>query len=162
MNTGIFGDGTMTHTPTSQRAFALTETAITLPLLLFMFIVIFDFGRIMYSGIISSNAARAAVGYGAQATAIAVDHTGMNNAAQADATDLPIDASNPSHVASTARHFCRCPSVSAEVSCTSNTCSGAPEVYVEVTTSRVFNALINYPGIPNSTVLQRTAIMRVQ
>ncbi len=152
----------MTHTPTSQRGFALTETAITLPLLLFMFIVILDFGRIMYSGITSSNAARAAVGYGAQATATAVDHAGMNIAAQADATDLPINASNSSHVASTARHFCRCPGSSSEIGCTSNTCSAAPEVYVEVTTSRVFETLFNYPGIPTSVDLQRTAILRVQ
>ena len=152
----------MNHAPESQKGIALTEMAITLPLLLLMFLVIFDFGRVMYAGITTSNAARTAVGYGAQATALGLDHAGMNNAAQADATDLPVDAANPFHVVVTSRHFCRCPGGSEEVSCTANTCSGAPEMYVEVATSRLFVTLINYAGIPSSVELRRNAIMRVQ
>lgn len=145
-----------------NNGLALVESAITLPLLLLLLIVIMDFGRIMYSGIISSNSARAGAGYGAQTTLVAVDHNGMNNAALADATDLPVDASNPEHVEATSRHFCLCPGGSTEVNCTANTCGAAPEVYVEVTTDRVFGTLVEYPGIPNSTQLQQIATIRVQ
>ena len=144
-----------------QHGVATVEAAIALPVLIIILVIIVDFGRAMYSGITTSNAARSAVGFGAQATAIAVDHAGMVAAALADAENLPINGANPAHVDATARHFCRCPGSSSEVSCTSSGCGQAPEVYVEVTTSRDFGTAGSYPGVPSDFSLSRTAVMRV-
>ena len=156
------GQPHMARSRNHQEGVAAVEAAIVLPLLVIMLLVIFDFGRVMYPGITNSNAARAAVGYGAQSTAFALDHAGMNNAARGDAQNLPINVNNAEHVDSTARHFCRCPGSTAEINCTSSSCPKAPEVYVEVTTSRVFGTIAGYPGIPTSVDLSHTAIMRVQ
>ena len=151
----------MTQARKIQRGLATVEAAVCFLVLGVMLLVVVDFGRAMFFSITTSNAARAGVGYGAQATALAIDHVGMNAAAQADAQDLKQDAKNPSHVSSTARHFCRCPGGGGEVSCTSSGC-GAPEVYVEVTTSRVFDTMVDYPGFPADLGMQWTAVMRVQ
>ena len=145
-----------------QDGLATVEAAVTAPLLILMLLVVVDFGRVMYSAITTTGASHTAVSYGAQATLFALDHAGMNQAARADAVNLPINSSNSAHVGSTARHFCRCPGSSSEVSCTSNTCGVAPAVFVEVGTIRTFETVANYPVIPTDVNLQRTAIMRVQ
>jgi len=146
----------------NQRGIAAVEVAIVLPFLLFLMVIVLDFGRVMHTGVVTSNAARSAAGYGAQNTTLALDETGMNTAALADSVDLAIDSGNSDHVVSESRHFCTCPNNSSEVSCTSSGCGVAPEVYVEVTTTRKFNLIANIFGLPESIDLNHTAVMRVQ
>src|SRR6266404_5095413 len=52
--------------PERRRGLALTELALVLPLSFVLFIGILDFGRVYYSAIATSHAARAGVLYGAQ------------------------------------------------------------------------------------------------
>ena len=146
----------------SQRGLAAVEAAVIMPFLALMLLAIWDFSRVTYDGVVASSAARSAAGYGAQNTTLALDHTGMDDAAIEDAENLPIDALNSEHVDVDSRHFCRCPGSTAEVNCVSSGCSEVPEVYVEVTTTREFNVFSGLFGLPDSVDLGSTAIIRVQ
>ncbi|MGI9307621.1 MAG: TadE/TadG family type IV pilus assembly protein [Gammaproteobacteria bacterium] len=147
-----------------QQGIAAVEAVIVLPTLLFMMVLIMDFGRVMYSGIANSSAVHVAASLGAQAVPLAMDSSGMEIAARRDASsDLPVNTSNSKSVNASARHFCRCPLSQAEVSCTADVCGGeVQELYVEVTSSRVFDTVSRYPGIPAALNLERKAVIRVQ
>jgi len=148
---------------------SVTELALVLPLSLVLFIGILDFGRVYYSAIAVSHAARAGVQYGAQDNVKSGDFAGMRQAA----SDALGDVSN---FTVTACRYCRC--ADGTGSCTScnagtdgcsagsgclGTCgSAAPQVYVQVTVDKVFTTLFPYPGLPSRADLNRRATMRVQ
>ena len=151
------------------RGVSVTELALVLPLSLVLFIGILDFGRVYYSAIAVSHAARAGVQYGAQDNVKSGDFAGMRQAA----SDALGDVSN---FTVTACRYCRC--ADGTGSCTScnagtdgcssgsgclGTCgSAAPQVYVQVTVDKVFTTLFPYPGLPSRADLNRKATMRVQ
>jgi len=151
------------------RGVSVTELALVLPLSLVLFIGILDFGRVYYSAIATSHAARAGVQYGAQDNIKSGDFAGMRQAA----SDALGDVSN---FTVTACRYCRC--ADGTGSCTScnasadgcstgsgclSTCSStAPQVYVQVTVDKVFTTLFPYPGLPSRADLNRKATMRVQ
>ena len=56
---------------------ASVELALSLPLLLMMFLVVVETGRAFYIAISVGNAARAGVQYGAQSLSTAADNAGM-------------------------------------------------------------------------------------
>jgi Flp pilus assembly protein TadG len=128
------------------------------PLLLFILLVIADFGRVFYKGITLSNAARVGAQYGAQDPSKAGDSAGIQQAATQEAQNIGA-------ITVTSSRTCNCQTGGA-VSCTTQWCDddnyGPPRVYVQVTTSSTFNTLLAYPGIPNSISLSRTVILRVQ
>jgi len=148
---------------------SVTELALVLPLSLVLFIGILDFGRVYYSAIAVSHAARAGVQYGAQDNVKSGDFAGMRQAA----SDALGDVSN---FTVTACRYCRC--ADGTGSCTScnaggdccstgsgclGTCSSdAPQVFVQVTVDKVFTTLFPYPGLPSTADLNRIATMRVQ
>ncbi len=151
------------------RGVSVTELALVLPLSLVLFIGILDFGRVYYSAIAVSHAARAGVQYGAQDNVKSGDFAGMRQAA----SDALGDVSN---FTVTACRYCQCPDGTG--SCTScnagvdgcstgsgclSTCSSAaPQVFVQVTVDKVFTTLFPYPGLPSRADLNRRATMRVQ
>ena len=151
------------------RGVSVTELALVLPLSFVLFIGILDFGRVYYSAIAVSHAARAGVQYGAQDNVKSGDFAGMRQAA----SDALGDVSN---FTVTACRYCRC--ADGTGSCTScnagtdgcssgsgclGTCgSAAPQVYVQVTVDKPFTTLFPYPGLPSTADLNRKAIMRVQ
>ena len=151
------------------RGVSVTELALVLPLSLVLFIGILDFGRVYYSAIAVSHAARAGVQYGAQDNTKSGDFAGMRQAA----SDALGDVSN---FTVTACRYCRC--ADGTGSCTScnaggdgcstgsgclGTCSSdAPQVFVQVTVDKVFTTLFPYPGLPKTADLNRRATMRVQ
>ena len=151
------------------RGVSVTELALVLPLSLVLFIGILDFGRVYYSAIAVSHAARAGVQYGAQDNIKSGDFAGMRQAS----SDALGDVSN---FTVTACRYCRC--ADGTGSCTScnasadgcstgsgclSTCSStAPQVYVQVTVDKVFTTLFPYPGLPSTADLNRQAIMQVQ
>ena len=151
------------------RGVSVTELALVLPLSLVLFIGILDFGRVYYSAIAVSHAARAGVQYGAQDNVKSGDFAGMRQAA----SDALGDVSN---FTVTACRYCQCPDGTG--SCTScnaggdgcstgsgclGTCSSdAPQVFVQVTVDKVFTTLFPYPGLPSTADLNRIATMRVQ
>ena len=135
---------------------ALVEMAVVMPLLLVMALGAGDFGRLMYTAITLSHAARAGAAYGAQGNGHAGDGPGIVQAAEDEAQDIV-----PIVVA--AQRVCECTG-GAVVSCTTASCGGygAPRAFVEVTVTRTFSTVVPFPGVPSSVPLSRTARVRLQ
>lgn len=151
-----------TSAPTRQRGVAAIEAVIVFPIIIFILLIVLDFGRIMYVSITTTNAARAAAGYGAQSTNFVIDSSGIKASALSEASDLLSDAFNDEPVELTSKRICKCPGSTTEVFCTSNLCSGRVEVFVEVTATRDFRTAVSYPYIPGQVVISRTATIRAQ
>ena len=146
-----------THTNRrGRRGTALTELAVTIPFLFLLTMGAADFGRLFYHALTVTHAAGVASEFGAQNNISAVNYTGMQNIATADA--LEIDS-----VTATATHRCVCTAGGAEVSCALDSCGGPPpRVYVKVDVQHNFQTLGLYPNIPSSTTVKREAWRRVQ
>lgn len=130
---------------------ALVELALTIPLLLLVLLGATELARVAYVVIEVTNAAEAAVRYGAQNTTTAADLAGMQAAARADGASIALNVVN---VTST----CGCADGSAEgdscgvggYSCA----SGAAAVQtLHATTSKSFDPLIHLPGLPTTFTL---------
>jgi len=134
----------------SDKGAALVEFAIVLPMLALLLLGIIDSGRYAYDAILAANAARAGVDYGAQNLVTAGDVTGQQNAALADAQNLPGMSASPSPT------FCM--SGGAVVACTT---SGA-SYYVQVNTSGTFTPWVKWPLLPASVTVNGSATMRVE
>ncbi len=167
----------MTHSDRYERCrgLALTEFVLVTPLAFLLFIGVLDFGRVFYTAMTVSHAARAGVQWGAQDNVRSGDFAGMRLAASDAAGDV-------SDVTKTACRYCKC--ADGRGGCSS--CSGdsvlgtatdrcsdasgclsacpldAPQVYVSVRAAKTFTTLFPYPGVPRTTQLNRTAIMRAQ
>ncbi len=149
--TARWADGTR-----SDSGAALVEMAVISPLLLVMVLGVGDFGRVLYTAITLSHAARAGAAYGAQSTGYTGDTGGIQLAAEEEAQNIaPIGV--------TSQRVCECTG-GAPVSCTISSCGsyGAPRAFVEVTTTRTFQTVSPYPGLPDTVALSRTAKVRVQ
>jgi Flp pilus assembly protein TadG len=140
----------------SARGSATVELAVVAPLLVLMAIGVADFGRVCYTAIVLSHAARAGAQYGAQTNGTTGDADGIQDAAEREAVNI-----GPIEVAS--QRICECPN-SGVVACTTTICAGygVPQVFVEVTTTTTFETLAPYPGIPTTVPLSRTAKVRRQ
>ncbi|MGC2032927.1 MAG: TadE/TadG family type IV pilus assembly protein [Steroidobacteraceae bacterium] len=130
------------------------ELALSLPLLLMMFLVVVETGRAFYIAISLANAARAGVQYGAQNLSTAGDNAGMQQAAMNDAPGL-------TGMTATATHFCKCSDGSAST-CLSTDCAGSHRLlYTQVLTSAAYKPLITFMGILPSMTVPGKAVMRV-
>jgi Flp pilus assembly protein TadG len=140
----------------SQDGGSLLETALVLPVLFLLMFGVVDLGWLYYLAIEVSEAANAAALYGSQNPQ---DTTGMQNAALADAQDLP----NFTASSVTATYGCECSDASLPIAnCASLPSCGTKTVveYVQVTTTATYNVLFLYPGIPTSITLHGSARMR--
>jgi Flp pilus assembly protein TadG len=134
---------------------ALLEVALAMPVFILLLVGTAEFGRLAYAGIEVSNAARAAVQYGAQSHTTASDTAGMQQAALNDGPDVTSLTATPTH-------FCGC-SNGAASTCLATDCSGARIIeYVQVNTSAQVATLFHYPGIAPQFTLRGQAIMRVE
>lgn len=151
-----------------DRGQALIETAFAIPLLLSLLLGAAEFARFAYAAIEVSNAANAAVDYGASSHAAAGDWSlsgstysgGIVNAAVADAGNL--SGLNVSSISQS----CSCSNSSfTPTSCSDNsTCETNNTSMVEtltVTTQATFDPLIHVPGIPRSIGLSGQATRTV-
>jgi hypothetical protein len=86
------------HRTSRQSA---VELALSVPLLIVLPLAAVEFGRIFYTQISVTNAARAGVQYGAQNITTASDTNGTQQAALADAPNI-------TGLTATASHFCQC------------------------------------------------------
>ncbi|MGB0062200.1 TadE/TadG family type IV pilus assembly protein [Candidatus Binatus sp.] len=137
-----------------RRGQASVELALSLPLLLMMFLVVVETGRAFYIAISLANAARAGVQYGAQNLSTAGDNAGMQQAAINDAPSL-------AGMTATATHFCVCSDGSAST-CLSTDCAGSHRLlYTQVLTSAAYKPLITFMGILPSMTVPGKAVMRV-
>ncbi|MDP6605401.1 MAG: pilus assembly protein [Dehalococcoidia bacterium] len=135
---------------------ALVEMAVIMPLLLLMVMGVGDLGRVMYTAITLSHAARAGAAYGAQSNGHTGDAAGIQQAAEEEAQNIGT-------IGVTSQRICECTGGS-PVSCTTASCGsyGPPRAFVEVTATQTYATLIAYPGIPSTVPLSRTAKVRVQ
>src|ERR1700687_1108526 len=83
------------------RGQAAVEWALITPVIALLLVIAGDAMRMYYTSIEVNNAAKAGVQYGAQTQGTAVDLTGMQQAAQNDASDLP-------GMTATASTYCQC------------------------------------------------------
>lgn len=137
------------------RGQASVELALSLPLLIMLFMVVVETGRAFYIAISVSNAARAGVQYGAQNLTTAGDNAGMRTAATNNAPNI-------TGLTVVASHFCVC-SDGTGSTCLATDCSGSHRLlYAQVTTSAPFTPMINVGGVLPSMTVPGKAIMRVQ
>jgi hypothetical protein len=140
----------------SESGQSLLELAILTPILLLLVIGIIEVGRFAYYSIEVTNAARAAVQYGAQSLADSKDSVGLQQAALNDASDLTGVNVNPSVLCacseSPSTYFAICPAIG---------CSGHPVVFIQVDTTANISPLFHYPGFPSTFTANGHAIMRV-
>lgn len=120
----------------SQRGIATAELAIVSPLLLLMFVVTADFGRVFYTSIGLANAARAGAQYGSYSVLQSSNAALINYAAKLEAKDI-----DSGDFTVSSKRFCKCPTGSSPASpiCDTGTCTGygVPQVFVEVTAKRL-------------------------
>src|SRR6516165_5908510 len=118
---------------------AIVELAVILPLLMFLFVIAIDFGRIFYYSLTVENCARNGALYGSDPFAVSQSpYTSIAQAALADAGNLtPPPNVTPAYGVDTSGNQ-----------------------YVEVTVSWQFQTISNYPGVPSPN-LSRTVRMRV-
>jgi Flp pilus assembly protein TadG len=123
-----------------RRGVAAVELAVVLPFLAFVFIAGVDFARVFYQHLTLTNCARNGAYYGSLDSTHAADTSGIQAAAQVDATNL-----SPT------------PSVSSQ---TGTDVNGNP--WVQVTVTYTFQTFASYPGIGPTVPLARTVQMRVE
>lgn len=136
---------------------ALVELALTAPLFFLILFGVAELARLAYVMIEVTNAAEAAVRYGAQNNTTAQDVSGMQAAAQSDAANVSIDLPSVSN-------SCGCVDGSQlGSSCSSFTCAsgGAAVETLNVTTSITFDPLIHLPGLPSTFTLYGYAHQKV-
>jgi len=138
----------------SDKGTATVEFAIVLPLLIGMLLGTLDFGRVFYDAITLANATRAGAQYGSLRTSMSGDIQGMRGTAEADAIDL-------AGVSITAEQFCECPGGS-PIACNADCFGEKSRVYVRVVGEKTFETLFPYPGIPQTVILRREAVMRAR
>src|SRR5436190_535102 len=112
------GNGPMTNADrhgTRPRGQALVEFALISPLSFLLFIGCLDFGRVFYSAMAITHAARAGTQYGAQNNNTSGDFDGMTQAALAAAGDL-------TGVTVTPERYCLCADGSS-VDCITGVCN---------------------------------------
>jgi len=170
--------GTTIHTARghSQKGQALLEMALVTPLLLAMALGVIELGRYAYISILVGSAARAGAVYGAQGVTYANSSpqlpcssalTGIQQAACADFSSNG-QALGTLEISSSVSCGCDtngslAPSAcSTIINASAGTCiNGHWVVMVSVEAAGTFNSLFNYPGIPKSITVDRTATMRV-
>ncbi|MFQ5955787.1 MAG: TadE family protein [Kiloniellales bacterium] len=131
------------------------ELAMVAPMLILLFMGVWDFGRALYETARLASAARAGAHYGSQGPSYAQDTNGIVQAARDDAED----STGALTVAST--QLCQCPS-GASVTC-GGSCgaAGGPQTFIQVQVTESFSPLFPYPFVSNPKTLSRQTIWRV-
>lgn len=149
---------------TGEAGHTLVELALTLPILLFIFLGAAEFARFAWASIETANAARAGAQYGAQSHITASDTSGMQTTALSDGTNL-------SGLTATSSHYCVCSTAASTVSCTvalSTSCPSTPASpatlleYVQVNTTSTIKPLYHWPGLPTTFTANGSALMEVE
>jgi Flp pilus assembly protein TadG len=143
----------------SEAGQALVELSLTLTLILIPLLIgAAEFARAAYAYIEVSNAARAAVAYGAQTHATALDSAGMLTAAR---NDYAFDPTKLTLL--TSSYVCTCSDTGLSASCTSGTaCSGAHlELTLTVQTTATFDPGFYEPFLSRSFTINGIAVQKV-
>lgn len=140
---------------------SLVEVSLTAPILILMFLGAAEFARIAFAAIEVSNAARAAVAYGAQNVSTAGDSSGIQTAATMDAGDMAASLTATSNASGVCSSGALC--TGAGSSCLNTDCA-TPGDHIEtiltVDTAATFDPLIHVPGIPRTFTLHGHAVQK--
>jgi Flp pilus assembly protein TadG len=137
-----------------QNGQALIETAISMGLLLSLFLGAAQFGTAVYQAIEVSDAARAGVNYGSQDQTDAADTTGISAMASADAPNL-------TGLVATSSVSCICSDGTAST-CAAGDCSTSHiEHILTVNTHAPFTPMVQIPGMPLSFTMYGKAVQKV-
>ena len=123
----------------SRRGAAAVELAVLSPVLLLLFVIVMDFGRVFYYSQIVENSARAGALYESDPTSYATLYANVDSAVVADARNL-----NPKPTVSSAAGT-----------------DAAGNDYVRVTVSWTFHLISALPAVPATKTLSRTVQMRL-
>jgi len=140
----------------NQQGTALVELALSLSVMILIMLGIVEFGRVIYTAIEVSNAAHAAVQYGASSSAASADTTGITNAAMADAAN--VSGLSVTSVSTS----CTCANTAyTPTSCSDNTtCRSNGTALVEtitVNTQATYTPLFQYPKQGSFTLKGRAS-----
>ena len=127
------------HVPRGERGQGLVELALTLPVMLILFLTGSDFARVYFADVTITNAARNGAQYASLSPSNASDTNGIRDAVLDETSDL---AAVP----------------------TVGVTTGADTLgnqYVEVTVSYNFDTLMDWPGLPHSYLVSRKLRMEV-
>lgn len=130
---------------------ALVETALTMPLLVILVLGAVELARVAYAAIEVSNAARAAVSYGAQNGGTASDTVGITWAATQEAANL-----SSLSIASITRSYI-CSNGNASTGLNTDCPNSHIEETLTVKTQATVDPLIHLPGLPLTYTLHGTA-----
>jgi Flp pilus assembly protein TadG len=139
-----------------QRGGALVELAVIVSMLSLLVIGIMDFGRIGYSAMALTGAARAGAMYGSMPGKDDKFTQMQDTAKAAAANDIGL-------ITATATRICECQVGAATptvINCTSGTCAGTQRNRVSVTVTKTFALIRAFPQLPTNVTLTRTAVMR--
>ena len=137
---------------------SFVEIALTLPVLVILLVGAAQFATVLYVAIEVSNAARAAVAYGALSTT-AGDTTGIKNAAILDAGNITLTSSNVTvSTVGVCSSGAACTGTGS--TCTNQDCQNPAnpgdqiETILTVSTSYTFTPAIHLPFVPSSYTLR--------
>ena len=136
-----------------QQAQALIELALVAPVLLILLIGSAELARIAYGAIEVSNAAAAAVAYGAQNNMTISDTTGMQHAAASDASNIALDTS-------TVSISCVCSDGSASTCALTDCSTSHMEKTLTVQTQATITTLLNVSGLPKTFTVHGQAVQK--
>ncbi len=140
----------------SEAGTAMVELAVVLPVLILLAIGVMDYGRVFFTSIAVSNAARAGAEWGAQ-------RLGVNSDKFTEMADFAkLEGAQAGTINVTANRTCRCGVTEVPCSTTAD-CGGGygpPAEFVNVTASKSVPLLIRYPGLRSSIDISRTATFR--
>lgn len=143
----------------SETAQALIETSVSTSFLLAFLLGAADLARICYASIEVSNAAKAAVQYGAQNTASAANTSAIKAAASSDAANLS-SLSTTVTTTGACSDYTACSGTGG--TCVATDCSSSHiETILTVNTSTDFDPLIHIPGFPKTITLHGSAVQKV-
>jgi Flp pilus assembly protein TadG len=136
---------------------SFVEIALALPVLVVLLVGAAEFASVAYVAIEVSNAAKAAVAYGAQSPTTVSDTTGIQNAAILDANNITLTSSNVTvSTAGVCSSGAAC--TGANSTCTNTDCQTNAGDHIEtiltVGTSYTFTPAIRLPGLPASYTLR--------
>lgn len=138
----------------------MVELAVVVSVLAVLLIGIMDFGRIAYSAMAVTGAARAGAMFGAQNGQM-TNFTGMKAAAESAATDIGA-------IVDSATQSCECETGGATTVMTScvppgtPVCGGTVRYRVQVMAKKSFAMVKAFPGLPATVLIRRVAVMRAQ
>jgi Flp pilus assembly protein TadG len=140
----------------NRRGGALLEIAVAMPMLILIAIGVIDYGRVYYTAITVSNAARAGAEFGSTSYyAYAFNSADQQSFAQLDGVNAALDSVRANTV-------CKCPDGST-VGC-STVCAGygRARVFVTVRAYKRVTLFLRYPGLPTSINVSRSATFRAK